>query len=87
MKPNRNFPQAQPQAVPMIPEFEYRVFKLNTEDLETRAKEISDTLTSMSVAGWQLNNFQEAFFENHVVFTALLVRGREKKVLGPIGLA
>lgn len=77
-------PVPPPNQTPMIPEFDYQQWVVPYGE---NRPEIAEYLNDASNAGWNLQSFQESFLEDKLVVTALLVRGKERKVLGAVGLA
>jgi len=90
MQKNRkpqDFASAQ-QGPPMIPEFDYRLWVIQHSDYVKGAEELTNYLNSMSLSGWNLQGApREAFHDDKVVVSTTMARAKERKVLGPVGLA
>jgi len=86
-KPFAQSPQPE-QGPPMIPEFDYRVWTIPYEGYDEVAKEITEYLNQKSLEGWGLQGPpREAFLEDKIIVAVTFARAKERKVLGPVGLA
>ena len=82
--------QGQPaqSGVPMVAEFDYKVWVIPYNDYDAKAKEISEYLNQKHLEGWNMPHLpNEAYHEKRIIVTATFVRQTERKVLAPVGLA
>ncbi len=72
----------------LVPEFDYRIWNIKSDGTGDDPKEVAEFLNDASMHGWALQGKpQEAFHEDRVVVTILVARGKERKIIGPVGLA